>query len=185
MEENKEEKSEVKEKKQNIMHKMKIEKVVLSVGGVGDNLEKGVKLLEILTERKISRRASKKRIPTLGVRPGLEVGCMVTMRGEKAIELLKRLLATVDHQIREKQISENTFSFGIKEYIEIPGMQYQRDIGIIGFDVTVTFTRPGKRIARKKVKRGKLPKKHNDSKEEIIDYLEKNFEIEFIGGKRE
>ena len=58
----------------NIMRKIKIEKVVLSIGGTGDYLEKGIKLLEILTQRKPARMKSKKRIPSWSVRPDLEVG---------------------------------------------------------------------------------------------------------------
>ena len=162
------------------MRNIKIEKVVLSIGGVGEGLEKGVKLLSRITGEKVVKRKSVKRIPTLGVRPGLEVGCMVTLRGKKADEILKRLLATIDNKIKRKQVSENSFSFGIKEYIEIPGMQYQRDIGIIGFDVSISFARAGKRVVRKKIKRGKLPKKQYVPKEEIINFLEKNFGVEVI-----
>ena len=36
----------MEEKKQNKMREIKIEKVVLSIGGTGDELEKGVKLLK-------------------------------------------------------------------------------------------------------------------------------------------
>jgi len=160
------------------MQDINIEKVVLSVSSVGEELEKGVKLLERLTKRKVVRRKSRKRIPSLGVRPGLEVGCLVTLRGKEAKEMLKKLLLAVDNKLKKKQISDNSFSFGIKEYIEIPGMEYQRDIGILGFDVTVAFTKKGKRVIRKKIKRGRLPKKQQVSKEEIIKFLEENFKVE-------
>ena len=167
-------------KSESKMREIKIEKVVLSVGGVAEELEKGVKLLERLTGRKTIKTKSRKRIPSLGVRPGLEIGTLVTLRGEEAVTLLKRLLAAIDNQIRRKQISDNSFSFGIKEYIEIPGIEYQRDIGIIGFDVSVAFARAGKRVVRKKLKKGKLPKKQQVTKEEIIEYLEKKLEVEVI-----
>ncbi|MBU2104878.1 MAG: 50S ribosomal protein L5, partial [Nanoarchaeota archaeon] len=65
---------------ENLMRQIKIEKVVLSVGGTGDELEKGVKLLEFLTGRKPAKMKSRKRIPSFGVRPGLEVGAVVTLR---------------------------------------------------------------------------------------------------------
>ena len=97
----------VPEKGKNKMRNIRIEKVIVSVGGTAENLEKGVKLIEILTGKKASKRKSVKRIPSLGVRPGLEVGAMVTLRGEAAEVLLKRLLITVDKQLRRKQISEN------------------------------------------------------------------------------
>jgi len=165
---------------ENKMREFKIEKVVLSIGGKAEALERGVKLLERLSGSKVVKRASKKRIPTLDIRPGLEVGCLVTLRGKKAEELLRRLFATIDNKIKRKQISENSFSFGIKEYIEIPGMTYQRDIGIIGFDVSVSFSRAGKRIGIKKIKQGKIPKKQNVSEEEIADFLVSKFDVELI-----
>ncbi len=166
-------------KNENIMRKIKIEKVILSVGGTGEELEKGFKLLKLLTGRKPAKRMSKKRIPTWGVRPGLEVGALVTIR-KGTEELLKRMLTTIDNSINKKKVVENHFSFGIKEYIEIPGIEYQRDIGIKGFDVTVVFKRAGKRVAIKKIKRGKIPKKQRISKEEIIKFMEDNFSTEFV-----
>jgi len=124
--------------KDNIMKEIKIEKVVLGVGGIAENLEKGVKLLELITGRKPARMKSTKRIPSFNVRPGLEVGAIVTIR-KSPHEVLIKMLSPLDNVLKKKQISENNFSFGVKEYIEIPGIEYQRDLGIIGFDVTVVF----------------------------------------------
>ena len=134
------------EEKQNKMREIKIEKVVLSVGGVADYLERGVKLLEMLTGKKAARMKSSKRIPTWNVRPGLEIGTVITIR-KGAEDFLKKMLITIDNELKKKQISENNFSFGIKEYLEIPGVEYQRDVGIMGFDVTVVFKRSGRRTS--------------------------------------
>ena len=160
---------------ENAMRKIRIEKIVLNVGGIGEKLEKGFKLLSFITKRKPAKMKSKKRIPTLEVRPGLEVGAVVTIRKDKE-ELLRRLLAAVDNFVKKRQMSENNFSFGIKEYLEIPGMEYQRDIGIVGFDVTVVFKRAGRRIRLKKIKKGKVSKKQIITKEEIIKFMEDNFQ---------
>ncbi len=162
----------------NPMRKLRLEKVVLSVGGTEDYLEKGVKLLGRITNKKPSKMRSKKRIPSLGVRPRLEVGTVVSIR-KNADELLRKLLESIDNTLNKNQISENNFSFGIKEYIEIPGIEYQKDIGIMGFDVTVVFKRAGKRIKFKKIKRGKIPSKQKISKEEIIKFMEENFHTNF------
>lgn len=169
----------IDKKTENIMRNIKMEKVVLSVGGVADQLERGVKLLKLLTGKKPAKIKSKKRIPSFGVRPGLEVGAVVTIRDAKE-ELLKKLLSAVDNTLRKKQIGENSFSFGIKEYIEIPGTDYQRDIGILGIDVTVVFKRAGKRVRLRKIKRGKVPKRQIILKEEIIKFMEENFKTEFL-----
>ena len=163
---------------ENQTRKIKIEKVVLSIGGTAEQLEKGVKLLKILTERNPSKMKSHKRIPAFGVRPNLEVGAVVTIRKD-LINVLKRMLTAVENKLRKKQISENNFSFGIKEYIEIPGMEYQRDIGVIGLDVTVVFKRAGRRVQLRKIKRGKIPSRQKISREEIIKFMEENFQTEF------
>ena len=166
------------ETKINPMREIKIEKVVLSMGAIGEDLNKAVKLLELLTDRKPSRRASTKRIPSLNVRPGLEIGAVVTVR-KNPEELLKKMLIAIDNILRKKQISVNNFSFGIHVYIEIPGIEYQRDIGIMGLDVTVVFKRSGRRVRLKKVKRGKVSKRQNISQTEIIKFMEDKFQTEF------
>ena len=166
------------ENKENSMREIKIEKIVLNIGGTGADLEKGVKLLKIITNKKPAKMKSRKRIPSWSVRPNLEVGCVVTIRKDTE-NFLKRMLAAVDNVLKRKQMSENNFSFGIKEYLEIPGMEYQRDIGIIGFDVTVVFKRTGKRVRLRKIKRGKIPKKQAITKEEIIKFMEENYKVNF------
>ncbi len=165
--------------KDNVMREIKIEKVVLSVGGIGDDLEKGYKLLEYLTKKKPAKMRSRKRIPAFSVRPGLEVGAVVTLRKDYE-ELLKRFFATIDKVLKKKQVSENNFSFGIKEYIEIPGVEYQRDIGIIGFDVTIVFKRAGRRVKLRKIKKGKVSSRQVITKEEIIKFMEEAYGLKFI-----
>ena len=169
----------IEEKKNNIMREIKIEKVVLGVGGIGDVLEKGFRLLQLLTDRKPAKMKSTKRIPSFGVRPGLEIGAVVTIRKD-AEDVLKKMLSAIDNILKKKQISENHFSFGIAEYLEIPGIEYQRDIGIMGFDVTVVFKRTGRRVKLRKIKRGKIPKKQKISKEEIIKFMEDKFQTKFM-----
>ncbi len=164
---------------ENQMRKVKIEKILLSAGATGDDLKRAKKLLEFVSGKKAQILASSKRIPEFDVRPGLEVGTRVTLRGEEAISLLKRLLGAMDNEIKKKQVSDNHFSFGIKEYIEIPGAEYQRDIGIRGFNVTVVFTRAGARVKLKKIKRGHVPKRQFVTKDEIMKYMKEAFKTKF------
>lgn len=156
------------------MREIKLEKVTLNIGGVGDKLDKGVILLEKISGKKAVRVKATKRIPTWDVRPGLEVGTKVTIRDTEAFEMIKRLLPAVDNTLKERQIQDNFFSFGIHEYIEIPGMEYLRDVGIMGLEVTAVFTRAGKSVERKKVKRGKA-KRLTVKREEIENYLTTKF----------
>lgn len=160
-----------KPKGDNKMREIYIDKVILSCGATGDNLQKSKKLLEKLSNSKAQIIESKKRIPDFNVRPGLEVGTRVTLRRKKSIDLLKRLLGAIDNKLNKKQISDNHFSFGIHEYIEIPGVEYWREIGIRGLNVTVVFSRKGFRVKMKKIKVGRLPKKQYVTKEEIIKYM--------------
>lgn len=167
------------EEKNNIMRSVKIDKLVFNVGATGAELEKGVKLLQMICPgRKPSKMRSQKRIPTLGVRPGLEVGAVVTVR-KNINETLKKMLVAIDRKLRKKQVSDNNFSFGIKEYLEIPGMEYNREIGMMGFDVTVVFKRTGRRVALRKIKQAKVPAKQRVTKQEIIKFMEENFQVKF------
>ena len=165
--------------KENIMRKIKIEKVILSVGGTAEEIEKGFKLLKYITGRNPAKMKSNKRIPSLGVRPNLEVGALVTIR-KSPEEVIKRVLVPINNVLKKRCVSENTLSFGIKEYIEIPGVEYQRDLGIRGFDFTITFVRTGRRIKLRKIKRSKVSVKQNISKEEIIKFMKDNFNTKFI-----
>ena len=161
--------------KENVMRTIKIEKVVLNCGGVGDKLDKSMKLLKALTGKDAVKVKSTKRIPAFGVRPGLEVGCKITLTGETAINLLKRLLEAEDMTFSKKQFIEGSFSFGIPEYIEIPGAVFQREIGILGLDVSIKLRRAGFSIDEKKIKTGRIPQRHRITKEETIEFMKKKF----------
>ncbi len=164
------------------MRKIKIDKIVLNVGGVGEKLDKGLILLENISGKKAIKVKAVKRIPTWNVRPGLEVGAKVTIRGSAALDMVKKLLPAIDNTLKEKQIQTNCFSFGIREYIEIPGVEYIREVGIMGFEISVVFSRAGKSVERKKVKRGKSHRL-DVSREEIEDYLVTKFRTEILRKK--
>ena len=170
----------MKQKPENPMREIKIEKVVLTVRGVKEELEKGMKLLEKISRKKSAKRLATKRIPGFGIRPGMEIGAVVTLRGEESIKLLRRLLAAIENRLRKKQVADNHFSFGIKEYIEIPGEEYDREMGMRGFETTVVFARKGKRIINRKIKKGRNPERQTIRKEDIIKYMEENFRTEVI-----
>jgi large subunit ribosomal protein L5 len=167
-------------KADNVMRKVVMEKMVLNCGGTAEKLDRSVKLLQLLSGKKVKEVVSQKRIPTFGVRPGLKTGCFVTLRGPEKEALLKRLFGAIGNKIKKKQIANNHFSFGIKEYLEIPDMEYQRDIGVIGLDVTVVFRRAGKRTGIKKIKSGRVPKSQDVSVDEIADYLRTKLNIEIV-----
>ena len=164
----------------NPMRDIEVEKMVLHCGGTEEKLEKSLKLLEMITgNKKIFVVQSSKRFPTFGIAPGKKSGCKITIRNKAKIkDLLTRFFSSVDNEISKKAIAENQFCFGIHEYIEVPGLEYDRDIGILGFEVMLVFKRKGKSVKLKKIKRGKYPQKQEVTKEEILDYLVKNFNLE-------
>lgn len=168
-------------KTKNIMQDIEIEKIVINAGGTEEKHDKLVRLLEVITKRKVQVIKSTRRLPAFGLSPGKKSGCKVTIREKAQInDLLKRFFASFENEVSKKKISENYLSFGIPEYIEVPGLEYDRDIGILGFEVSVIFTRKGKRVKFKKVKKGRYPKKQNVTKEEIIEYLNKNYGVEVV-----
>jgi len=162
------------------MRTIKVEKVTLNIGTgePGDKLEKARKLLNAISGMKAVPTVTQKRIPTWKVRPGLAIGCKVTIRGEKAKELLKRLLQGMDNVLDESKFdNQGNVSFGIKEYLDVPGLKYDADVGVIGFDVAVTLQRSGFRIRRRILKKRRIPKKHKISREEAIEFMKKEFNI--------
>lgn len=162
----------------NKMQEIEIEKMVLNCGGVDDKLDRSIRLLEIITKKKVQVVKSSKRIPDFGISPGKKSGCKITLRNKAEIMgLLKRFFAALDNTVKKKQVAENHFSFGIREYIEIPGMEYNRDIGMLGLEIDLSFKRKGKRVKFRKIKQGKYPKRQNVTKEEITDFLKKNFKL--------
>ena len=102
----------------NKMKDIRIEKLTLNVGAGKDQgkLDKGALLLESITGIAPVKTTTTKRIPTWGLRPGLPVGCKITIRGKKAAELLSKLLKAKDNKLSPKQVDENgTLSLGIHE----------------------------------------------------------------------
>ena len=162
----------------NPMRTIRIEKITLNIGAGKDQniLEKGMKLLKNITGVKPIKTFTNKRIAAWGLRPGLPIGCKLTIRKDRAKEMLKKLLESRDNMLAPKQFDENgSVAFGIPEYIDIPGVEYDPDIGIIGFEVCVTLERPGFRIKRRKVQKKKLPPKHKITKEEAMEFIKKEF----------
>ena len=117
-----------------------------------------------------------KRIQEWGLRPGLPIGCKLTLRKANIIKILPRLLEAVENKLMERQFDQNgNIAFGIHEYIEIPGVKYDPKIGIMGLEVCVTLERPGFRIKRRKLLQRKIPLRHRISKQEAIDFMASNF----------
>lgn len=166
----------------NPMKQIRIEKVTLNVGCGGDlaKIEKAKKMLEKITGKKPVVTLSRKR-STFGIAKGKPVGVKVTLRKRDAYEFFKKVLEAIDKTIKKSQLdNDGNINIGIKEYIDLPGIKYDPSIGILGFDVAVTLERPGYRIKRRKVKKGKIGKRHKINKEEVVEWLKKEFGVNVV-----
>ncbi len=166
------------------MREIQIEKLTLNIGAGRDQdkLEKGVKLIEYLTGMPPVKTKTGKRIPGWGLRPGLPIGCKLTIRdSNKKNDLIKRFIEAKDGSLKQSQFDENgNISFGIHEYINIPGTKYNPEIGIMGFQISITLTKPGRRITRRKVMSKNLPQKQKVTKQEALEFMKKEFNVEIV-----
>jgi large subunit ribosomal protein L5 len=166
--------------KMNSMKTIKIEKVTLNIGAGKDQnkLEKGLVLLNTIAGQTPVKTITSKRIQEWGLRPGLPIGCKLTLRKEKAKNILPRLLEAVENKLKPRQFDNNgNVAFGIKEYIEIPGVKYDPKIGIIGLEVCITLERSGFRIKKRRLLNKKIPIRHRITQIESVEYLSKNFKV--------
>jgi len=166
----------------NPMKQIRLEKVTINVGAgeSGPKLERAKKMVEKITNRKVVITHTHKRT-TFGMARGRPIGVKVTLRGEEAMEILKKLLGAVDNRLKASQFDANgNFSFGVKEYIDIPGIKYDPEIGILGFDVCVTLERPGYRVKRRKIRPGKIGKSHRIKPEEAMEWVKQELGVEVV-----
>ncbi len=168
----------------NPMQAVRLEKVTLNIGAGKDQsrLEKGIKLLKIVTGIEPVKTVTQKRIPAWGLRPGLPIGCKITLRKTAASSLLNRLLTAKAKKLKAEQFDNaGNVSFGIHEYIDIPEVPYTPEIGVIGLQVCVSLEKRGYRIKRRKFCPRAVPKKHQVSREEAIKFMQKEYQVSVEG----
>jgi len=173
------------EKLKNPMRKIRIEKVTLHIntGEPGEKLDRAIQLLEKISGQKPIIVKAKKRVREWGIRPGLPIGCKVTLRKNKISEILPKLLAAINYKVYEHQIDESgNLSFGIDEYIKIPGIKYDPKIGMFGMDVIITLERPGYRVKRRRIRRAKIGNRHKIKREEAIKFYQEELGLKIIPG---
>ena len=165
---------------ESIMKKISLEKVVLNmgVGRSGDAIEIAKKALDQISGKKSCARNAKETQRDWGVRKGEPIGAAVTIRGKDSIELLKRLFEAKGNRVNGKAFDNfGNYSFGIREHIDIPGVKYDPQIGILGLGISVTLTRPGYNIRRRSKHKASVGKKHIIKNQEAKDYLAREFGV--------
>jgi large subunit ribosomal protein L5 len=162
------------------MKNIAISKVVINigVGRSGEPVERAKKALKILTGQQPKVCGARNTVRDFGIHKGEPIGAMVTLRRDKAVDFLKRVIAAKGNIIKASSFDDfGNLSIGIHEHIDIPGTRYDPDIGIFGMDVCMALSRPGYRISRKRNK-SSIGKSHRIKREDAISFLKQTFGVE-------
>jgi len=136
----------------NVMEAPRVEKVVINMG-LGEAiqnikvLESAVDELSRLTGQKAVITKAKKSIATFKLREGMPIGCMVTLRRDRAFEFLDRLINIALPRVRDfKGVSPRAFdgrgnyTLGIREQIIFPEIDLDKIDKVKGLNVTIVTT---------------------------------------------
>jgi len=133
----------------NIMQVPRLKSITLNVG-MGEATQ-DIKLLDAamaelatITGQKPVVTKAKKSIAGFKLRKGMAVGCKVTLRGDRMYEFLDKFINLALPRIRDfKGLGAKSFdgkgnyTFGVKEQIIFPEIDYDKVKSIHGMDVTI------------------------------------------------
>ena len=134
----------------------KIEKIILNMG-LGEDASDGKKLkscaddISLISGQKPVITKFKKSISNFKTRKGSNAGVKVTLRADKMYEFIDRLINIALPRIKDfkglssKGIdSSNNYSFGIREHIVFPEVNFDKVEKIRGLDITIVTTSKNK-----------------------------------------
>ncbi|NRB10480.1 MAG: 50S ribosomal protein L5 [Rickettsiaceae bacterium] len=130
----------------------KIEKVVVNMG-VGDAvadskvINHAINDMTLITGQKPYTTYAKKSIAAFKLREGMKIGCKATLRRDRMFEFLERLVIVALPRVKEfRGFSVKSFdgrgnlTFGIKEQMVFPEINYDKMDKIRGMDITIVTT---------------------------------------------
>lgn len=136
----------------NVLQVPGLEKIVVNVG-LGEApknqklLESIVSELEQITGQKPVITRARKSISNFGLREGMPIGAMVTLRGARMWEFLDRLINVAIPRIRDfRGVPSRSFdgrgnyTLGIKEQLIFPEIEYDKVEKIHGMDIVIATT---------------------------------------------
>ena len=134
---------------ENVHEVPKIKKIILNMG-IGEAkddsklVDKAVEDLSLISGQKAIKTKSKKAISGFKIRAGMPLGAMVTLRNKIMYEFLDRLINIAIPRIRDfRGLKSNSFdgngnySFGIKEHIIFPEINFDKVDKVKGLDITI------------------------------------------------
>ena len=137
---------------ENVMQVPKLDKIVINMG-VGEAkenpkaLESAVADLETITGQKAVLTKAKNSIANFKIREGMNIGCKVTLRGEKMYEFLDRLVNLARPRVRDfRGVNPNSFdgrgnyALGIKEQFIFPEIEFDKIDKVRGMDIIFVTT---------------------------------------------
>jgi large subunit ribosomal protein L5 len=136
----------------NKMDVPRVEKVVINMG-LGDAIQ-NIKILEAaveelgkITGQKAVVTKAKKSIAAFKLREGMPIGCMVTLRRDRAYEFLDRLINISLPRVRYfRGVSSKAFdgrgnyTLGVREQLIFPEIEVDKVDKVKGLNVTIVTT---------------------------------------------
>ena len=117
----------------------KLEKIIINMG-VGEAkenakvLDGAVRDMSIISGQKPVVTKAKKSIANFKLREGMNIGCKVTLRGDRMYEFADRLINIALPRVRDfRGVKANSFdgrgnyTMGIKEQLIFPEIEYDKD----------------------------------------------------------
>jgi len=133
----------------NMMEVPKVEKIVLNMG-LGEAVqnpkivEGAANELTLIAGQKAVITKAKKSIATFKLREGMPIGCKVTLRKARMYDFLSKLVHIALPRVRDFRgvkasgfDGRGNFSFGVKEHIIFPEIDYDKIDKIKGFNITI------------------------------------------------
>lgn len=138
--------------RENIHSIPRLKKIVVSMGvgaAIQDRkrLDEAVEHLTQLAGQRPQRTRSRKAVSAFRLREGMEIGCRVTLRGQRMYEFLDRLIALALPRVRDfRGLNPNSFdgrgnySLGLNEQLVFPEINPDRAHNIQGMNITMVTT---------------------------------------------